>query len=89
VDEVHQYIKSSWQREKKEECIHPSLWWQQVAQAQATQTAKTNTVALSNLSADSKAWFIHPIAMIDYFSGNTLLFKKGDKHEIIREINER
>jgi hypothetical protein len=44
---------------------------------------------ISNLSADGKAWFIHPVAMIDYFSGNTLLFKKGDKHEIIREINIR
>jgi hypothetical protein len=96
VDEAHQYIKSNWQREK-EERIRPSLWWQQVAQAQAqvqNQTASTeqsdaNPPKLTNLSADGKAWFIHPVAMIDYFSGNTLLFKKGDKHEIIREINIR
>jgi hypothetical protein len=96
VDEAHEHVKSNWQREK-EERIKPSLWWQQVAQAQAqnqtTSTeqsdADTNSPKLTNLLTDGKAWFIHPIAMIDYFSGNTLLFKKGDKHEIIREINER
>jgi hypothetical protein len=74
VDEAHEHVKSNWQREK-EQRIKPSLWWQQVAQAQAqnqtTSTeqsdADTNTPKLTNLSTDGKAWFIHPIAMIDYF----------------------
>ncbi|WP_141675016.1 M23 family metallopeptidase [Gilliamella sp. Bif1-4] len=77
VDEAHEHVKSNWQREK-EERIKPSLWWQQVAQAQAqvqnqtTSTeqsdADTNSPKLTNLSTDGKAWFIHPIAMIDYFN---------------------
>uniref|UniRef100_UPI00117A4C2B peptidoglycan-binding domain-containing protein n=1 Tax=Gilliamella bombi TaxID=1908521 RepID=UPI00117A4C2B len=65
------------------------------AQAQAqnqttsTEQSDANTPKLTNLSTDGKAWFIHPVAMVDYFSGNTVLFKKGDKDEIIREINIR
>ncbi|OCG41332.1 hypothetical protein [Gilliamella sp. Bif1-4] len=74
VDEAHEYVKTNWQREK-EQRIKPALWWQQVAQAQAqvqNQTASTeqseaNSSKLTNLSTDGKAWFIHPIAMIDYF----------------------
>ncbi|WP_208610517.1 M23 family metallopeptidase, partial [Gilliamella bombi] len=52
--------------------------WKQVAQAQAqTQTTSTeqsdanvntDTPKLSNLSTDGKAWFIHPVAMVDYFN---------------------
>ncbi|OCG19305.1 MULTISPECIES: hypothetical protein [unclassified Gilliamella] len=71
VDEAHEHVKSNWQLEKVQR-IKPSLWWKQVAQAQAqTPTANTeaNTPKLSNLSADGKAWFIHPVAMMDYFSG--------------------
>ncbi|MWP48043.1 hypothetical protein [Gilliamella sp. Pas-s27] len=68
VDEAHEHVKKNWQLEKAQR-IKPSLWWQQVAQAQATQTASTDTPALSKLSADGKAWFIHPVAMMDYFSG--------------------
>ncbi|MCO6551333.1 MAG: peptidoglycan-binding protein, partial [Gilliamella sp.] len=84
---------------EKAQRIKPSLWWQQVAQVQAqnqnqtTSTeqsnANTNTPKLSNLSTGGKAWFIHPVAMVDYFAGNNILFKKGDKDEIIREINIR
>jgi hypothetical protein len=40
------------------------------AQAQAqnpTANTDANMPKLSNLSADGKAWFIHPVAMIDYF----------------------
>ncbi|MFQ0995593.1 peptidoglycan-binding protein [Gilliamella sp. BG2] len=98
VDEAHKHVKSNWQLEKAQR-IKPSLWWQQVAQAQAqaqaqnqttsTEQSDANTPKLTNLSTDGKAWFIHPVAMVDYFSGNTVLFKKGDKDEIIREINIR
>ncbi|MWP48001.1 hypothetical protein GQ589_11240 [Gilliamella sp. Pas-s27] len=96
VDEAHEHVKKNWQLEKAQR-IKPSLWWQQVAQAQAqAQTTSTeqsdanaNTPKLSNLSTDGKAWFIHPVAMVDYFAGNNILFKKGDKDEIIREINIR
>jgi hypothetical protein len=57
----------------------------------SNQLKKTNanTSILSNLSADGKAWFIHPVAMVDYFPKSEILFQKGDKHEIIREINIR
>ncbi|WP_085166049.1 M23 family metallopeptidase [Gilliamella bombi] len=80
VDEAHKHVKSNWQLEKAQR-IKPSLWWKQVAQAQAqnqnqtTSTeqsnANTNTPKLSNLSADGKAWFIHPVAMMDYFKVET------------------
>jgi murein DD-endopeptidase MepM/ murein hydrolase activator NlpD len=79
VDEAHEHVKSNWQREK-EERIKPSLWWQQVAQAQAqnqttsTEQSEANSSKLTNLSTDGKAWFIHPIAMIDYFQEETKLW---------------
>ncbi|WP_141674704.1 peptidoglycan-binding domain-containing protein, partial [Gilliamella sp. Fer1-1] len=91
VDEALEHVKSNWQLEK-EQRIKPSLWWKEVAQAQAqnpTANTDANTPKLSNLSADGKAWFIHPVAMIDYFPKSEILFQKGDKHEIIREINIR
>ena len=84
VDEEHEKTKSIWQLEK-EQRIKPSLWWREVAQSQPTP----QTPSLSNLSADGKAWFIHPIALINQFNGVKILFRKGDKHEIIREINIR
>ena len=59
VDEVHEKTKSIWQLEK-EQRIKPSLWWREVAQSQPTP----QTSALSNLSADGKAWFIHPVSML-------------------------
>ncbi|WP_141672977.1 N-acetylmuramoyl-L-alanine amidase family protein, partial [Gilliamella sp. wkB18] len=65
VDEAHKHVKSNWQLEK-EERIKPSLWWKKVAQAQtqnSTANTEANTPKLSNLSADGKAWFIHPVAM--------------------------
>ena len=43
----------------------------------------------ATLNPNGKAWFIHPISIINYFSAKTYLFEKGDKHEIIREINIR
>jgi Putative peptidoglycan binding domain. len=43
----------------------------------------------ATLNPNGKAWFIHPISMMNYFSAKTYLFEKGDKHEIIREINIR
>ncbi len=59
VDEEHEKTKSIWQLEK-EQRIKPSLWWREVAQSQPTP----QTSALSNLSADGKAWFIHPVSML-------------------------
>ncbi|WP_141669994.1 MULTISPECIES: hypothetical protein [unclassified Gilliamella] len=70
MDEAHKHVKSNWQLEKAQR-IKPSLWWKQVAQAQAqnpTANTEANIPKLSNLSADGKAWFIHPVAMIDYFN---------------------
>ncbi len=66
VDEEHEKIKSIWQLEK-EQRIKPSLWWREVAQSQQTQSSNNEipqTPALSNLSADGKAWFIHPVSML-------------------------
>ncbi|OCG27289.1 hypothetical protein A9G11_13165 [Gilliamella sp. wkB108] len=54
-----------------------------------TQTAQTDTSPPATLNQDGKAWYIHPISIINYFSAKTYLFEKGDKHEIIREINIR
>ncbi len=62
VDEVHEKTNSIWQLEK-EQRIKPSLWWREVAQSQPTP----QTPALSNLSADGKAWFIHPVSMLGRF----------------------
>jgi murein DD-endopeptidase MepM/ murein hydrolase activator NlpD len=70
VDEAFKYIQTNWKIEK-EQRIKPSLWWKEVAQAQAqnpTANTDANTPKLSNLSADGKAWFIHPVAMVDYFN---------------------
>ncbi|OCG54146.1 hypothetical protein A9G36_08845 [Gilliamella sp. Choc6-1] len=92
MNEAHEHIKTNWQLEK-EKRIKPSLWWKEVAEAQTANSNQSsvnaNTPILSNLSMDGKAWFIHPVAMMNYFSEKNLLFKKGDKHEIIREINIR
>jgi hypothetical protein len=72
VKEAHKNTKINWQIEK-EQRIKPSLWWEKVAEAQSANTEQTdadnNTPKLSNLSTDGKAWFIHPVAMVDYFSG--------------------
>jgi hypothetical protein len=79
LDEALEHVKSNWQLEK-EQRIKPSLWWKKVAQAQAqnpTANTDANTPKLSNLSADGKAWFIHPVAMIDYFPKSEILFQKG------------
>ena len=69
VDDVHEKTKSIWQLEK-EQRIKPSLWWREVAQSQATQSSNNQTPqtpALSNLSADGKAWFIHPVSIMGRF----------------------
>ncbi|OCF93249.1 hypothetical protein A9G17_09005 [Gilliamella sp. wkB7] len=69
VDDVHEKTKSIWQLEK-EQRIKPSLWWREVAQSQATQSSNNQTPqtpALSNLSADGKAWFIHPVSVMGRF----------------------
>ena len=56
VDEAHEHVKTNWQLEKAQR-IKPSLWWQQVAQAQVqnpTANTEANTPKLTNLSADGK-----------------------------------
>lgn len=70
VDEELEHIKRVWQIEKVKR-IKPSLWWKDVADKQSSQSTNTNNdaPALTNLSKDGKAWFIHPVAMVDYFSG--------------------
>ena len=92
VDKAHQETESNWQLEK-EQRIKPSLWWREVAQSQATQSSNNQTTkqtpALNDLSADGKAWNIYPMKLINQFNGVKILFQKGDKHEIIREINIR
>ncbi|WP_141670753.1 M23 family metallopeptidase, partial [Gilliamella sp. Choc3-5] len=74
LNEAHEHIKTNWQLEK-EKRIKPSLWWKEVTEAQTAisnqTTINTNTPILSNLSMDGKAWFIHPVAMIDYFNENS------------------
>ena len=69
VDNVHKKTKSIWQLEK-EQRIKPSLWWREVALSQATLSSNNQTPqtpALSNLSADGKAWFIHPVSVMGRF----------------------
>ena len=67
VDEAHEETKSIWQLEK-EQRIKQSLWWQKVAQnQQQAQPTNNQTPAISNLSVDGKAWFIHPITLINLF----------------------
>ncbi|MFQ1013605.1 hypothetical protein ACFX2U_12310, partial [Gilliamella apicola] len=70
VDEAQEETKTHWQLEK-EQRIKPSLWWQEVAQnqqqAQSSNNQTPQTPALSNLSADGKAWFIHPVSIMGRF----------------------
>ena len=70
ANEAHEETKIHWQLEK-EQRIKPSLWWQEVAQnqqqAQPTNDQTPQTPALSNLSADGKAWFIHPVSVMGRF----------------------
>ena len=70
IAKENKLVKTNWQVEK-EQRIKPSLWWKDVADKQASQSTNTNNNAptLTNLSEDGKSWFIHPVAMVDYFSG--------------------
>ncbi|MCX8579134.1 peptidoglycan-binding protein, partial [Gilliamella sp. B2717] len=54
----------------------------------SSKQAETSS-RLVTLSQNGRAWFIHPVSMVNYFSDNKVLFQKGDKDEIIREINIR
>ena len=80
IAKENKHVKTNWQIEK-EQRIKPSLWWKEVAKAQASQTESgsqtdTNTPKPTNLSTDGKARFIHPVAMVDYFN-----IKKSCWHE--------
>jgi hypothetical protein len=51
------------------------LWWDDVAkslaklnQTNSTQPENAKTTPPATLSADGKAWFIHPVAVADYFN---------------------
>ena len=70
VDEAQEETKTHWQLEK-EQRIKPSLWWREVAQnqqqAQSSNDQTPQTPALSSLSADGKAWFIHPVSVMGRF----------------------
>ncbi|OCG46508.1 hypothetical protein A9G34_05035 [Gilliamella sp. Choc4-2] len=76
VDEAHEHVKSNWQLEK-EERIKPSLWWKKVAQAQSSQKSNDNTLALSNLSMDGKAWFMNPVGVINIFNKKSNINNEG------------
>ncbi|MFQ1006533.1 peptidoglycan-binding domain-containing protein, partial [Gilliamella sp. CG22] len=60
---------------------------EQSADTSTNQTETSSTLA--TLSQNGRVWFIHPVSMVNYFSDNKVLFQKGDKDEIIREINIR
>lgn len=75
LTQVYQQNKDEWQIEKAQR-IKPSLWWKEVAEAQAqasktaqsqnneqNETTNPNTPILSNLSQDGKAWYLHPVGV--------------------------
>ncbi|WP_392561014.1 glycoside hydrolase family 19 protein [Orbus sturtevantii] len=77
LDKNAAYRINEWQLEKQHR-IKPSLWWDEVAKAQAAKsttdtTATTNQPVLSNLSADGKAWYLHPVGMEGFVIGEDYL----------------
>ena len=58
------------------------------AEDSSKQQAETSSTP-ATLSQNGRVWFMHPISRINFFSDNKVLFQKGDKDEIIREINIR
>jgi len=48
---------------------------------------KAEEPPLPSLSADGNAWYFHPVGVINRFSSP--IFKRGDKNELIREVNIR
>ncbi|WP_392562451.1 hypothetical protein RHO12_02930 [Orbus sturtevantii] len=74
LDKNAAYRINEWQLEKQHR-IKPSLWWDEVAKAQAAKstTATPNQPVLSNLSADGKAWYLHPVGMTEFVVGDLLI----------------
>jgi murein DD-endopeptidase MepM/ murein hydrolase activator NlpD len=72
--------------EKNQEKIKKMLWWDDVAKGLAKQnqanntlpensgTAQAEVITPATLNADGKAWFIHPVAGIDYFNAKRNLW---------------
>ncbi|WP_392561743.1 hypothetical protein RHO12_11565 [Orbus sturtevantii] len=82
LDKNATYRINEWQLEKQHR-IKPSLWWDEVAKAQVAKSttdtaATTNQPVLSNLSADGKAWYLHPVGMEGFMapSGITIAMLK-------------
>ena len=74
VKEEYKLVKTNWQIEK-EQRIKPSLWWEEVSKAQASQTESgsqtdTNTPKPTNLSTDGKAWFTATQLLEKYNAGD-------------------
>jgi len=65
VDESLKYQLAEWQLEK-EHRIKPSLWWSDVANAQAAQTDSPTEPVLSNLPANGKVWYLHPVGIKEF-----------------------
>ncbi|WP_392553085.1 hypothetical protein RHO14_04270 [Orbus wheelerorum] len=64
------------------------------SESSTTDTAETEAEPtkiekqpLPSLSTDGKAWYFHPVGMINRFS--LPMFKLGDQNELIREVNIR
>ncbi|WP_392551893.1 hypothetical protein RHO14_10500 [Orbus wheelerorum] len=80
LDEKSEYQLSEWQLEKQQR-IKPSLWWSEVAKAQAVQvasntttnTASTNQPVLSSLPASGKVWYLHPVGMREFVISDLLI----------------
>ncbi|WP_392561012.1 hypothetical protein RHO12_07355 [Orbus sturtevantii] len=76
LDKNAAYRINEWQLEKQHR-IKPSLWWDEVAKAQAAQsttdTATTGQPVLSNLAADGKAWHLHPVGMTEFKLSGALI----------------
>jgi hypothetical protein len=88
-------MESNWQLSQTQ--IKSLLWWSEVAQKLADKQAKDSDKDAANtasqpatLDPQGRAWFIHPLSFISNFkTQHKALFKLGDKHELIREINIR
>ncbi|WP_392561733.1 hypothetical protein RHO12_11515 [Orbus sturtevantii] len=77
LDKNAAYRINEWQLEKQHR-IKPSLWWDEVAKAQAAKsttdtTATTNQPVLSNLAADGKAWHLHPVGMLSEYTNLSII----------------
>lgn len=88
--------------EKEKERIKSLLWWSDVSEklneqqaecAKNTEQSKKETdtevkdMPSPLISNDGHAWYLHPVGMKSQFFPP--IFKRGDKNELIREVNIR